>query len=265
MTQSLATLCIYILVILHTSFAFSDEESFVLINGLTDETLYEFGPHIDERISPCSTFKITLSLMGYDAGILLDERSPAWDFQEGYDDDFDTWTTTLTPKSWMQHSALWYSKIVALQLGYETIQNYLSAFDYGNQDIAGGHALPGPQNPAWIKSSLQITPREQVVFIQKMVLGKLPISSLALQSTKAILYKEDLPEGWKLVGKTGWSGPTLGRDGQRTESGWFVGWIEKDQAFCPFAYLIQASKIHLEQRIPRVKRLLLESHIMDLR
>jgi beta-lactamase class D len=33
--------------------------------------------------TPASTFKIALSLMGYDAGILIDGHSPALPFREG--------------------------------------------------------------------------------------------------------------------------------------------------------------------------------------
>lgn len=33
---------------------------------------------IAKRYSPCSTFKIALSLMGYDAGILQDQTHPTW-------------------------------------------------------------------------------------------------------------------------------------------------------------------------------------------
>ncbi len=78
-------------------YAFSTEENFLLINGVTDEIVLELGPHINERISPCSTFKITLSLMGYDAGILKDEKTPIWDFQEGYDDWLESWKAPQTP------------------------------------------------------------------------------------------------------------------------------------------------------------------------
>ena len=81
--------------------------------------------------------------------------------------------------------------------------------------------------------------------------------------TKAILFKEELPEGWKLFGKTGWSGSDIAKDGKTLEHGWFVGWIEKDCYFFPFAYLIRAQKINLDQRIPRVKQLLVESNVMD--
>jgi beta-lactamase class D len=85
-----------------------------------------------------------------------------------------------------------------------------------------------------------------------MVQGKLPISSHALQMTKAILFKEELPEGWRLFGKTGWSGSDIAN----LQHSWFVGWIEKGDLFFPFAYLIRDKQIQLDQRIPRVKQLL---------
>ncbi len=40
--------------------------------------------------------------------------------------------------------------------------------EYGNQDASGGLADPGPLNPFWINSSIEISPREQVSFLQKM-------------------------------------------------------------------------------------------------
>lgn len=63
-------------------------------------------------------------------------------------------------------------------------------------------------------------------------------------------------------GKTGWSGSDITKDGKTLEHSWFVGWIEKDDSFYPFAYLIRDKKINLDQRIPRVKQLLVESNIM---
>ena len=242
--------------------AFSTEENFLLINGTTDETICEVGPNINNRISPCSTFKMTLSFMGYDAGILKDENNPTWDFEEGYDDWLAAWRTPQTPQSWMKFSCVWYAKLLSLQLGLEKMQSYLASFEYGNQDLSGGLVQPGPMDPPWINSSLQISPKEQVDFIRKIIKGNLPISSHAIQITKTILFKEFLPHGWKLFGKTGWSGSDITNDGKTLEHGWFVGWIEKDNMFFPFAYLIREQKIDLVQRIPRVKQLLEESGVM---
>lgn len=61
-------------------------ENFLLINGVKNEVILEIGSQINEEITPYSMFKIVLSLMGYDAGILKNEKTPIWDFQESYDD-----------------------------------------------------------------------------------------------------------------------------------------------------------------------------------
>jgi beta-lactamase class D len=244
--------------------AFAAEENFLLINGITDEVIMELGPNINKQISPCSTFKIPLSLMGYDAAVLKDETNPVWDFQEGYDDWLVSWRAPQLPLSWMQYSCIWYSKLLSIELGLRKIQNYLTSIEYGNQNASGGLVDPGPSDPFWINSSLKISPKEQVDFIQKMVREQLPISSSAIQMTKKILFKEELPEGWKLFGKTGGGSSDVTEDGiplvtQNLEHSWFVGWIEKDHSFYPFAYLIRDKKINLDQRIPRVKQLLMES------
>jgi beta-lactamase class D len=242
--------------------AFAAEENFVLIDGITDEVLTELGPNINKRMSPCSTFKIPLSLMGYDAEVLKDETNPNWDFQEEYDDWLVSWRDPQSPLSWMKYSCVWYSKVLSLELGLEKIQNYLTSMEYGNQDASGGLAHPGALNPFWLNSSVEISPKEQVDFLQKMIRAQLPISSRAIQMTRAILFKEELAEGWKLFGKTGWSGSDITNDGRTLEHSWFVGWIEKDQSFYLFAYLIRDKKINLDQRIPRVKQLLIQSNVM---
>lgn len=260
--QLLSKLLVCGLFALQTTYAFS-EENFLVIDGATNKTVLRVGPHINERMSPCSTFKMTLSLMGYDAGILKDENTPVWEFQDGYDDWLPQWRAPQTPLSWMNYSCIWYAKLLSLELGLEKIESYLSSFEYGNQDMSSGLVEPGPANPPWVNSSLKISPKEQVDFIQKMLGGKLPISARAVQMTKALVFKEELPGGWKLFGKTGWSGSDITKDGKTLEHAWFVGWVEKDHHFYPFAYLIREQKINLDQRIPRVKQLLLDSDIIN--
>ncbi len=240
------------------------EENFILINSSKNEIIREFGSNIEERVTPASSFKIVLSLMGYDAGVLQDEQTPTWEFQEGYDDFLESWKQSQTPETWMNRSCLWFSKNLALQLGLETIEQYLSSFKYGNQDFSTGMVPPGSTNPAWVSSSLKISPKEQVKFIQKMIQNKLHISSKALQMTKNHLFKEEISHGWKLFGKTG-LGSTVDETGKKLKVRWFVGWVENDQNFFPFAYLLQEYEIDILQAIPRVKQLLEESKFMEFK
>lgn len=241
-----------LLLIFPCVFAFSTEENFLLVNGDTGVHVLELGLHIDERITPCSSFKIALSLIGFDSGILQDENSPTWLFQENYDDFLESWKHPQTPQSWIKNSCIWFSRVLTEHLGSENFQSYLVALDYGNQDASGGLAN------AWVNSSLKISPKEQVTFIQKMLQEKHPVSSHAVHMTKQLLFLDEFHNGWKLFGKTGWSGSSDKQDG-KNELGWFVGWIEKEGQVFIFAYNIRENKINLPQRVPRVKQLLIES------
>jgi beta-lactamase class D len=263
--QLFSKLLICVLFVFQSTWVFSTEENFFLIDGLTEEVIIQRGPHIDTRFSPCSSFKMPLSVMGYDVGILIDEETPTWDFEQGYDDWIEAWRVPQTPLSWMQFSCVWYSKILSVRIGLDKIQNYLASMHYGNQDMSGGLSLPGPEDVAWINSSLQISAREQVDFVRRMVRGQLSTSDNAFKMTKALVFKEELSDGWKLFGKTGWSGSDITKDGKTLQHSWFVGWIEKGERFYPFAYLIRDKTIQLDQRIPRVKQLLVESSAMRLK
>lgn len=223
------------------------EENFLLIDGVSSEFICEFGAQTDERISPCSTFKIPLALMGFDSHVLLEKDFPTMYFQEGYPDFLETWKLPQTPQSWIKCSCLWFSQVIVEKMGMDRVHYYLSAFDYGNQDMSGG-----PKR-AWISSSLKISPREQVAFLRKLVLGLLPVSGESLSKTKQILFVDEIGDGWKLYGKTGWGTPVDDK-----QIGWFVGWVEKNEAFFPFAYVIRDYSIDLGRRIPRTKELVLE-------
>ncbi len=197
---------------------------------------------------------------------MWDEQTPIWEFHEGYDDFLDAWKAPQSPQSWMKHSCVWYSKLISCRLGLSKMQNYLAVFNYGKQDISIGIVAPGKEDPAWFHSSrLQISPVEQVNFINKMLHKKLAVTAYAIDMTKTILFKEELRDGWKLFGKTGWSGSISNKNDGTLEYSWFVGWIEKERLFFPFAYLIRDKKIDLAQRIPRVKQLLSESNVMKKR
>lgn len=233
---------------------FSSEENFILINGLTNETVLEIGSQINERVPPACSFNILLSLAGYEEEVLIDDQTPRWNYEDGYDDYLESWKAPQTPLSWMNCSCVWYSKLLAEELNNEVIQIYLFLFSYGNQNISSGLTPPGPQSPPWVKGSLKISPKEQVTFINNLLQGKLLVEPSSIKKTKVLLFKEELKGGWKLFGKSGLTS-IYDIDGNLLQLGWFVGWIEKDKVFYPFAYNIRDTKIP-GQRIPRVKQLL---------
>ena len=87
----------------------------------------------DKRHAPASTFKIALSLMGFDSGLLSDAHNPTWPFKEGYVDWLEVWRQDQTPQSWVKVSCVWFSQVLTVRLGMEKFQEYVTKFNYGNQ------------------------------------------------------------------------------------------------------------------------------------
>lgn len=182
------------------------------------------------RYAPQSTFKIALSLMGYDTEILKDEMQPEWPFKEGYDLFINVCKGPHNPRTWIRDSCVWYSQVLTQKLGMQKFKKYIVKFNYGNQDVSGDKGKNNGLTNAWLSSSLEISPEEQAVFLQKLVDHQLPVSKKSYEMTKKILFREELPGGWKLYGKTG-NGQQLSPDKTKKldlQHGWFVGWIEKN-------------------------------------
>jgi len=198
----------------------------------------------DQRITPASTFKIAISLMGYDAGILKDASSPALPFREGYPDWIPEWKQTTNPTGWMKHSVVWYSQQITLALGKERFGRYVHRFDYGNADVSGTPGKHDGLTAAWLSSSLKISPLEQLAFLQKIVRRELPVSANAFDMTSRLTAMNSLPNGWILHGKTG-TGAPLRADGSEDWDhpyGWFVGWATKDRRTIVFVRQVQEER-----------------------
>lgn len=198
----------------------------------------------NKRYAPMSTFKIVLSLIGFDSGILVDEMHPVWPFKEAYVDWRDVWKQDHTPKSWMKESCVWYSQVLTTQLGMEKFQDYVTKFDYGNKNLSGDKGQNNGLTNAWLSSSIRISSIEQVAFLQKMLASKLPIKLHAVAMTKNILFVEELKNGWKFYSKTG-MGSLLNADGTKNADlyhGWFIGWIEKGDRRIIFSNHIEDDK-----------------------
>lgn len=57
------------------NYAIPAEESFLLIDNVSNERLMECGA-VNARVMPCCTFNIFISLIGYDFGVLKDRETP---------------------------------------------------------------------------------------------------------------------------------------------------------------------------------------------
>lgn len=55
----------------------------IIADAITGNTLYETG-ECARRVSPCSSFKLPLAIMGFDSGILQSPKSPTWELKPEY-------------------------------------------------------------------------------------------------------------------------------------------------------------------------------------
>lgn len=232
----------------------------LIVDAATGKTLVRQGP-CDVAQSPCSTFKVPLAVMGYDAGILKDEHAPAWEYRAEYNSDRTEDQRTIDPTSWESISVVWYSRKLTAQLGMATFEKYVKQFQYGNLDVSGD---PGKNNgliDSWIMSSLEVSPDQQVAFLQKLLKRGLSVSDHAYEMTQKILPKFNAEDGWVLQGKTG-SGFQKNTDGTRNRKrhvGWFIGWATKADRKVIFAELLLDDKDKDGYGGPRSREILIKA------
>jgi len=160
---------------------------------------------------PASTFKICNSLIGLETGVLTDENHLIkWD---GVKRRVDEWNQDQTLATAFQRSAFWYYQEVARRVGGQRMYDWLQKADYGNKDTTGGIGQ------FWLEGGLRITPVQQIDFLKRLYLNKLPFSQRSMDIVKKImLAKQD--KSYTLYAKTGW-----GFEGTAMV-GWYVGYVE---------------------------------------
>ncbi len=215
----------FILLAVHNAIAsqncfIASEDEKLLINNGNCHTSY----------APCSTFKIALSLIGFDAHILKSENNPSWGLPAKADPYINACKGNHNPRTWMRDSCLWYSQILTNKIGIDKLQNYIEKIEYGNMDLSGG------LTHSWISSSLKISAIEQIKFIQKIIDQNLPFNNTSFTNTKKIMFIQEMSGGWKLYGKTG-NCKQLDQNGNKIDlqQGWFIGYIEKNNRHIVFA------------------------------
>ncbi len=232
----------------------------VLADAASGKLLKQEGA-CGKRVTAASTFKVPISLMGFDSGLLVDEHAPALPFRDAYRESDPAKRVTTDPQGWMKNSVVWYSQQLTQRLGEARFRHYVSEFQYGNGDVSGDPGKHNGLTRAWLGSSLKISPLEQIAFLEKVVNRKLPVSAHAYDMTGRITAIGTLPNGWAVHGKTGTGAPTLANgSGDWSRSyGWFVGWAEKDGRNVVFARLIQDERKESTYAGPRAREAFLKA------
>ena len=210
------------------------------------QVLHQAGD-CSSRVTPASTFKIALAVMGFDAGVLQDAHSPRMAFQEGFPDwGGYNWRQPTDPERWMKYSVVWFSRQITPLLGIADLTDYAASFGYGNANFSGDYAQSNGLDRAWMSSSLKISPREQVGFLSRMINGGLAVSPQAIEKTVEIVEFADTKDGWRIWGKSGTAYPRqdTGSFDYAKGWGWFVGWATRGETTVVFAHLLKDNQRH---------------------
>lgn len=203
--------------------------SFVLYDAAEDSWQIYNKEYATARISPASTFKIYSALFSLESGIISPEQSLIpWNGQNYM---YDLWNADQTLESAMQNSVTWYFQALDQQSSLPSIKEYVKEIGYGNQ------LVEGDISSYWINSALKISPVEQVEMLTKLYYNQFGFTPENIKAVKDSIRLYSMDEGI-LSGKTG----TEEIDGLNT-SGWFIGYVERDNHTYFFATNIQNEKL----------------------
>lgn len=195
------------------------------------------------RYVPASTFKIANSLIALESGAVadVDEVLP----YGGAPQPFKAWEKDMSMREAIRASNVPVYQEVARRIGLERMRGMLERLGYGNAD-------PGDVvDRFWLDGPLEISAVEEARFVAELATNALPLSNRSQALVRKILLMEDI-DGAKLYGKTGWA---FYED--KTDLGWFVGWVERDGRI--FAFALNMDMTEIEQaglRIALAKRFL---------
>ena len=210
------------------------EGTFVMYDKSRDLYVRFNETRAKKRFSPCSTFKIPNTLIALETGVAKSAyttirwdrdkypKQPFWDELKktaGVD-----WARDHTLKSAFRNSAVWCYREIAQKVGEDRMRGFLAKFDYGNQDISSGI------NRFWLEGSLEISAKEQVAFLGKLLNRQLGLSPKTLKAAFEVFEAEKVP-GYTLYAKTG-GGHVPGEPA----IGWYVGIVRKGEADYIFAF-----------------------------
>lgn len=233
--------------------------AFVLYDLQRQQSVRYNAARCRERFTPFSTFKIPHSLIGLETKVLADaETMLRWEpqrFPESVNwtqPPFSNWKHDHTLHSAMKDSVVWYYRELARRVGQQRMRRTVARLRYGNQAVSGGWDSPQLFEAFWLNGSLRISAEEQIEFLRRFYLGKLPVSQRAIQIVKDILVFEKKSD-YTLSGKTG--GGSLA---ENRALGWFVGYVEAKGKVGLFALNLEGPNFAAirERRIELAKRIL---------
>jgi beta-lactamase class D len=153
-------------------------ECFMLMSVNGDEFIAEGDEECDRRTAPASTFKIPHALIAVQTRVVDPNVALKWD---GTDQPFETWKRDHTLASSLQWSVYWYYQRTAAKIGRERMLDVLKVLRYGED------TFERELTTFWTNGDLEISPREQLDFLQRMFDGELPLTPDHVTTVKQAL------------------------------------------------------------------------------
>ncbi|MBD2449346.1 class D beta-lactamase [Nostoc sp. FACHB-152] len=198
-------------------------EGSILIYDQNNKKFYEHNTFRNSTaFYPASTFKILNSLIALETGVIKDDVAVlTWD---GIKREIPAWNRDTNLRQAFKDSTVWFYQVLARRTGHERMQKFINQVGYGNRQIG----TPEQIDKFWLEGPLQITPRQQIDFLQRLYRKDLPFSLRTLDLVQDIMIFERTPN-YILRGKTGWATSV------KPNIGWFVGYLEQNNNVYFFA------------------------------
>jgi beta-lactamase class D len=182
--------------------------------------------YFNQPATPASTFNITTSLIALEEGILQNRRSPV-SFDEYHKSKYPDQNKNLELEFAFQRNIDWVFFNLRKQIGAERLQKWLNRLQFGNIIIPATldsiKIANGKTDTFWVvPGTLQISPAQQLNYMQRLRTGTLPFSRQNIQEVIEMMYLTEI-NGYKVYGKQG--SYLLETEGRYI--GWLVGWIGK--------------------------------------
>jgi beta-lactamase class D len=176
---------------------------------------------------PASTFKIANSIIALETGVVENDSTLLkWDGQKRA---VKIWEQDLILRDAFHFSCVPCYQEVARKIGVERMIEYLDKLDYGNMQVDSSNI-----DYFWLEGESEITQFQQIDFLRRFYLSKLPISEGTEKTMKRMMVIEE-NKNYKLTGKTGWSD-------SNGNNGWFVGYVETKNGIYFYAANIEPTE-----------------------
>ncbi|MFN6569469.1 class D beta-lactamase [Dendronalium sp. ChiSLP03b] len=226
-------------------------EGSILIYDQNNKKFYEHNAaRNSQAFFPASTFKIFNSLVALETGVIPNEVAVlTWD---GIQRQIPVWNQDTNIRQAFKNSTVWFYQVLARKIGRERMQKFINQVGYGNRQIG----TPEQIDRFWLEGPLQITPKQQIEFLQRLYHKELPFSQRTFDLVQDIMVFERTPD-YVLRGKTGWATSVT------PNIGWFVGYLEQNNNVYFFATNIDmrdaddaATRIEITRRSLKALKLL---------